>query len=88
VADALNLVATVAVGTALGGPVGFAAALVTAMFGDEAIEFVLEAAVDAGELTIEQYNEVATNLSINITSDGIDLGALSIGIHCLAFLQG
>jgi hypothetical protein len=77
VADALNLVATVAVGTALGGPVGFAAAFATAMFGDEAIEFALEAAVDAGELTIAQYNEVAASISLSITSSGIDFGDIN-----------
>lgn len=74
--DALNLVATVAVGTALGGPVGFAASFATAMFGDEIIEFALDAAVDAGQLTVQQYNEVVNNISVSITSTGMDFGDL------------
>ncbi|MDP7591951.1 MAG: hypothetical protein QF552_04515 [Litorilituus sp.] len=75
-ANALNLVATVAVGTALGGPVGFAASFATALFGDEVIEFALDAAVDAGQLTAQQYNEVVNNISMSINSTGMDFGDL------------
>ncbi|WP_257324025.1 hypothetical protein [Pseudoalteromonas rhizosphaerae] len=74
IADALNIVATVAVGTALGGPVGFAAAFATALFGDEVIEFALDAAVSAGQLTVEQYNEVVNNIALSMDSSGMDFG--------------